>query len=98
MTDNESRDITVQRLVDVASTLGLVLHCGGSGLDRQIRSREVVKPGLVLTGLQRAHGDAIHVLGRAEQEYLSVRPLEEQRQILMDYVRSGVPCGGSSRC
>lgn len=92
MSDIESRDISVQRLVDAASTLGLVLHCGSVGLDRRIRSPEVVKPGLVLTGLQRAHGDAIHVLGRAEQEYLSVRPLPEQRQILMDYVRSGVPC------
>jgi HPr kinase/phosphorylase len=92
MSNIESRDITVQRLVDAASTLGLVLHCGGVGLDRRIRSPEVVKPGLVLTGLQRAHGDAIHVLGRAEHEYLSVRPLPEQRQILMDYVRSGVPC------
>jgi len=92
MAATDSRDITVQRLVDVASTLGLVLQCGSDGLDRNIRSREVVKPGLVLTGLQRAHGDAIHVLGRAEQEYLSVRPQPEQRQILMDYVRSGVPC------
>jgi HPr kinase/phosphorylase len=92
MSQLESQGITVQRLVDAASTLGLVLHCGSVGLDRHIRSREVVKPGLVLTGLRRAHGDAIHVLGRAEQEYLSVRPLPEQRQILMDYVRTGVPC------
>ncbi len=86
------RDITVQRLVDQAATLGLALHCGRSGLDRRIRAVQAVKPGLVLTGLQRAHGEAVHVLGRAEHEYLSVRPTEEQRLILMDYVRSGVPC------
>ena len=32
------------------------------------------------------------MLGRAEHEYLSVRPPDEQKRILMDYVRSGVPC------
>ena len=92
MSENETRDMDVQRLVDNATTLGLVLHCGRAGLTRRIRSCDVVKPGLVLTGLQRAHEEAVHVLGRAEQEYLSVRPVEEQRRILMDYVRSGVPC------
>jgi len=92
MSQKESRGITVQRLADASSTLGIALLCGSGGLERPIRSQEVVKPGLVLTGLQRAHGDAIHVLGRAEQEYLAVRPPPEQRQILMDYVRSGVPC------
>ena len=92
MSDTESRDIEVQRLLDQAVTLGLVLHCGRMGLERRIRTCDAVKPGLVLTGLQRAHGEAVHVLGRAEHEYLSVRPLEEQRRILMDYVRSGVPC------
>ena len=69
-----------------------MLHCGRAGLNRRIRSCDVVKPGLVLTGLQRAHEEAVHVLGRAETEYLSVRPVDEQRRILMDYVRSGVPC------
>ena len=92
MSTNETRDISVQRLVENATTLGLVLHCGRRGTDRPIRSCDVVKPGLVLTGLQRAHEQAVHVLGRAEQEYLSVRPIDEQRRILMDYVRSGVPC------
>ena len=92
MWNNETRDINVQHLVDNATTLGLVLHCGRNGMERPIRSCDVVKPGLVLTGLQRAHEEAVHVLGRAEQEYLSVRPVEEQRRILMDYVRSGVPC------
>ena len=92
MSEADTRDITVRHLVENAAALGLVLHCGRGGVGRQIHSREVVKPGLVLTGLQRAHGDAVHVLGRAEQEYLSVRPVQEQRKILMDYVRSGVPC------
>ena len=31
-------------------------------------------------------------MGKAEHEYLSVRPPSEQRRILMDYVNSGVPC------
>ncbi len=84
--------ITVQRLVDEADRLGLRLLCGGKGLSREIRNREVQKPGLVLTGLQRPHGDAVHVLGKAEVEYLSARSVDEQRRILMDYVRSGVPC------
>jgi len=84
--------IPVQRLLDEAERLGLSLQSGEAGLDRQIRNQAVQKPGLVLTGLQRPHGDAVHVLGRAEVEYLSVRQPEDQQRILMDYVRSGVPC------
>ena len=86
------RIVTVQILVDARERLGVVLQCGQQGLTKEIRNRSAVKPGLVLTGVQRAHGDAVHVMGRAEHEYLSVRPESEQRQILMDYVRSGVPC------
>jgi HPr kinase/phosphorylase len=84
--------VTVLQLVDESDGLGLQLQCGASGLDREIRSRDVQKPGLVLAGLQRAHGDAVHVMGKAEAEYLSARSPEEQRRILLDYVRSGVPC------
>ncbi len=90
--ETQALGIAVQRLVDEAETLGLHLQCGSGGLGRLIQNREVQKPGLVLTGLQRSHGDAVHVMGKAEVEYLSVRRLDEQRRILMDYVRSGVPC------
>jgi HPr kinase/phosphorylase len=86
------RAVTVRSLVDARDQLGLVLQCGRDGLGREIRNRAAVKPGLVLTGIQRAHGDAVHVMGKAEHEYLSVRPPAEQRRILMDYVNSGVPC------
>ena len=84
--------ISVGRLVELKDLLGLSLRCGSEGLGRRICDVEVQKPGLVLAGLQRAHGDAVHVMGRAETEYLSVRSEAEQRSILMDYVRSGVPC------
>ena len=86
------RSVTVELLVASAEVLGMVFQCGSGGLDREINMPKAVKPGLVLTGIQRAHGDAVHVMGRAEHEYLSVRPEAEQRQILMEYVRSGVPC------
>ncbi len=84
--------VTVRSLAEARDLLGLVLQCGEEGLEREIRNRSAVKPGLVLTGIQRAHGDAVHVMGKAEHEYLSVRPPSEQRRILMDYVNSGVPC------
>ena len=84
--------MTVRSLVEARDQIGLVLQCGHEGLEREIRSRSAVKPGLVLTGIQRAHGDAVHGMGKAEHEYLSVRPPSEQRRILMDYVNSGVPC------
>jgi HPr kinase/phosphorylase len=90
--DAPALGIPVQRLVEEAELLGLRLQCGTGGLQRVIQNREVQKPGLVLTGLQRPHGDAVHVMGKAEVEYLSVRPKADQRRILMDYVRSGVPC------
>ncbi len=86
------RTVTVKVLADAAEALGMVLQCGASGLGGEINVPKAVKPGLVLTGIQRAHGDAVHVMGRAEHEYLSVRPESEQREILMEYVRSGVPC------
>ena len=78
--------------MEVSEDLGLRLQCGAPGLGRLIANAQVQKPGLVLTGLQRAHGDAVHVLGKAEVEFLSVRTAAEQRRILMDYVQSGVPC------
>ena len=84
--------VTVRSLAEARDQLGLVLQCGDEGLGRKILNRSAVKPGLVLTGIQRAHGDAVHVMGKAEHEYLSVRPPSEQRRILMDYVNSGVPC------
>ena len=86
------RPVTVQVLVSAKERLGVVLECGHQGLGRAIKNREPVKPGLVLAGLQPAHTDAVHVMGRAEYEYLSVRSPGEQRKILMDYVRSGIPC------
>ena len=86
------QSVTVRSLAEARDLLGLVLQCGEEGLEREIRNRSAVKPGLVLTGIQRAHGDAVHVMGKAEHEYLSVRPPSEQRRILMDYVNSGVPC------
>lgn len=97
MTENSPREVvgravTVRSLVEARDQIGLVLQCGHEGLEREIRNRSAVKPGLVLTGIQRAHGDAVHVMGKAEHEYLSVRPPSEQRRILMDYVNSGVPC------
>ena len=89
---SDATGISVHRLVEVKDSLGLSLRCGSEGLHRRICDVAVQKPGLVLAGLQRPHGDAVHVMGRAENEYLSVRPEVEQREILMDYVRSGVPC------
>ena len=88
----QGRSLTVQALADASERLGMVLQCGGGGLSSEINMPNAVKPGLVLTGIQRAVGLAVHVMGRAEHEYLSVRPESDQRQILMEYVRTGVPC------
>ncbi len=84
--------VTVRVLSEAREKLGVVLHSENGGLEREIRDRSAVKPGLVLTGVQRAHGGAVHVMGKAEHDYLSVRPPDEQRRILMDFVRTGVPC------
>jgi hypothetical protein len=62
---DEVSGISVQRLVEVKDSLGLSLRSGAEGLERRICDVEVQKPGLVLAGLQRAHGDAVHVMGRA---------------------------------
>ena len=72
--------------------LGLRLHAGASGLDRVVRDPEVQKPGLLLAGVQASHPHSVHVLGRAEIEFLAVREPEEQRSILQQYVGAGVPC------
>ena len=77
-----------------------MLQCGEEGLEREIRNRSAVKPGPVLTG-SRGHTVMVHVMGKAEHEYLSVRP-PLNSSVLMDYVNSGVPCvvmcWGSRRC
>jgi HPr kinase/phosphorylase len=87
-----SAAVAVRRLLEGAESLGLRLQAGGAGLDRRILDAEVQKPGLVLAGMQESHPQAIHVLGQAEMEYLFVRGTAEKKRVLMDYVRSGVPC------
>jgi HPr kinase/phosphorylase len=81
----------VERLLAIED-LGLRLQAGGEGLSRLVLDAEVQKPGLVLAGMQPSHPHAVHVLGRAENEYLSVRGQDEQRRVLMEYVGAGVPC------
>ena len=72
--------------------LGLRLQGGRGGLHRLIRDVEIQKPGLVLAGVQPNHPHAVHVLGRGENEFLAVRPREEQKAVLMEYVSGGIPC------
>ena len=70
----------VERLLEM-SGLGLRLQAGKGGMGRYIRDAEIQKPGLVLAGVQPSHPNAVHVLGRAEVEYLAVRDQEEQRRV-----------------
>jgi len=84
--------VTVRDLVEGATEFGLCIQAGKAGLQRVISDPEVQKPGLVLAGMQVAHPTAVHVIGKAEFEYLSVRGHEGQRIVLSEYARGGVPC------
>jgi HPr kinase/phosphorylase len=86
--------ITVERFyAESASSLGLKLLAGGSGLNRIIREPTVNRPGLVLTGFTRYFAyKRVQVVGNAEAHYLKSLTEAERAQrykALFDYK---IPC------
>ncbi|MEJ2368359.1 MAG: HPr kinase/phosphorylase [Acidobacteriota bacterium] len=63
--------ISVRRFMEILESLRLELLAGKSGLDRQVGSPRIQKPGLALAGVHEfVHGERIQILGQTEISFL----------------------------
>src|SRR5262249_34107397 len=76
--------IKVLRLLEDSDyDLRLELVAGRAGLDRQISSSRIQKPGLALVGLaEHLHSEPVQVFGNTEISYLRTPPQSHQREVL----------------
>jgi HPr kinase/phosphorylase len=89
------RDIvTVERFyTEHASSLGLQLIGGASGLKRIIREPTVNRPGLALAGFMRYFaGKRVQVMGNAECHYLKALTSAEREKRYADLFGHKMPC------
>ncbi len=80
-------------LEDQQYDLKLELLEGREGLDHQISSSRIQKPGLALTGFtEHLHSERIQVFGNTEISYLRTLTLEEQRAVIGKLFESTLAC------
>ncbi len=78
--------ISVASLIDKAPELELKVLAGSKGLDREIVSIDVNRPGLALAGFYKnLAADRIQVFGRGEFAYLQECSVDHQNQIKDDF-------------
>ncbi len=85
--------LTVEKLIkDGAPQLGLKLVAGRSGISRIIKSPQVQKPGLALTGLTHIDTERVQILGEKEILYLDSLTDDELSKRLESLMCPEVPC------
>ncbi|MBI5903144.1 MAG: HPr kinase/phosphorylase, partial [Deltaproteobacteria bacterium] len=68
---------------ELPARLCLTLVAGGGGLDREVTTSLIQKPGLLLTGiLEELHSDRVQVFGAAEVGYLTSLSEEKLRMAM----------------
>ena len=73
--------------------LGLELVAGEEGLDKEVRSREIHRPGLALTGFVDLYSfDRVQLLGNTEMLYLQRCSEAEQLEALETIYQFDLPC------
>jgi len=87
--------IAVKSLLEAEALKGFLLRlvAGEKGLDREIETSRIQKPGLLLTGTlnDQLHSDRIQIFGVAEIGYLASLPREELRNALSALDEPKVP-------
>lgn len=86
--------ITVRELLtDDGQHLEVELVAGEEGLDREINSHRIQKPGLAMTGYVDFVKDGrVQVLGESETDYLLSIASEERRRVLERICERQIPC------
>ncbi len=87
-------ELSLKELFDAghASLLGLSLAAGEKGLERELTTSRIQKPGLLLTGLlEELHSDRIQIFGAAEIGYLKSLKEEKLSRSLKLLEKANVP-------
>jgi|YelNatPaOPRAMG01_1025707.scaffolds.fasta_scaffold04530_5 HPr kinase/phosphorylase len=85
--------MSVHQFVDLFSSLHIEVLAGRSGLDREIESPRIQKPGLALAGVHEyIHPERIQILGETEISYLNRWSGEERLKILQPIFERGICC------
>ncbi len=80
-------------LEDQQYDLKLELLAGAEGLERQISSSRIQKPGLALTGFtEHLHAERIQVFGNTEISYLNTLTVDQQRQVVSTLFENRLAC------
>ena len=89
-----SSQISVRELLtDDGQHLELELVTGAEGLDREINSHRIQKPGLAMTGYVDFIKDGrVQVLGESEMDYLATIDAETRHALLEKICRREIPC------
>lgn len=94
MKETRLKSITVAEFYEaIGEKNGLKLVSGSAGLDREITTAELNRPGMALTGYYDDFAEhRIQVLGLVEVCYLSKMPEEMQRERLNRLLAMSIPC------
>lgn len=87
-------NITVKEFIRLqCKDLKLSLVAGRKGLDREIKSPQIQKPGLILTGfISDIKSDRIQVFGLSEMRYLNSLPESHKVNLLKHLGSLPIPC------
>lgn len=86
--------VPVKELIEgrQAERFGLSLLAGERGLDREVSTSRIQKPGLLLTGLlEELHPDRLQIFGAAEIGYLNSLEEDKIEDVLRYLARPGIP-------
>ncbi|MGC8723702.1 MAG: HPr(Ser) kinase/phosphatase [Acidobacteriota bacterium] len=85
--------MSVHQFVDLFSSLSISVTAGRGGLDREIESPRIQKPGLALAGVHEyIHPERIQILGETEISYLNRWSGEDRLKILQPIFERGICC------
>ncbi|MGA9752197.1 MAG: HPr(Ser) kinase/phosphatase [Acidobacteriota bacterium] len=85
--------MSVHQFVDLFSSLSIHVTAGRGGLDREIESPRIQKPGLALAGVHEyIHPERIQILGETEISYLNRWSGEDRLKILQPIFERGICC------
>ncbi len=85
--------MSVHQFVDLFSSLRISVTAGRGGLDREIESPRIQKPGLALAGVHEyIHPERIQILGETEISYLNRWSGEDRLKILQPIFERGICC------
>ena len=85
--------MSVHQFVDLFASLSIQVTAGRGGLDREIESPRIQKPGLALAGVHEyIHPERIQILGETEISYLNRWSGEDRLKILQPIFERGICC------